>query len=61
MVYRQVTEQERYLISHLAAEGKSAPHIAAALCRHRSTIARELRRNRDTQGHYKPLIAPKWP
>ncbi len=57
MFYRQVTEQERYLISHLAAEGKSTLHIAGALRRHRSTIARELGRNRNTMGHYKPLIA----
>lgn len=57
MKYRQVTEEERYIISQ--ALGKKAPivQIAHTLGRSRSTIQREIKRNMDRKRHYKPLIA----
>jgi len=57
MKYQQVTEKERYFISRLLRAGKSVGEIVQATARHRSTIDREIKRNRDCQGHYKPLIA----
>ena len=46
MKYQQVTEKERYLLAFLKNSGRSVFQIAFALNRHRSTIYRELRRNR---------------
>ena len=57
MSYRQVTEKERYFICFLLGAGKSKTDIAKALGRTRSTIQREIKRNSDSRGHYKPLIA----
>lgn len=57
MNYRQVTENERYIISHLWTQGKSVLQIARETGRHRSTIAREIKRNRDSTGRYHPYIA----
>jgi len=57
MIYRQVTERERYFLTLLLSEGKSKTDIAKLMGRSRSTIQREIRRNQDRQGAYKPLIA----
>jgi transposase, IS30 family len=57
MSYRQVTERERYYISGALREGRSKAFIARALGRPRSTIQREILRNKDRRGHYKALIA----
>lgn len=57
MSYRQVTEFERYFISGALANGLSKTFIAQFLDRDRSTIHREIERNRDSRGHYKFLIA----
>lgn len=57
MSYRQVTERERYFISGALGKGLSKTFIAHALDRSRSTIQREINRNKDRRGHYKPLIA----
>jgi len=43
--YVQLTESERRAICRLRAAGKSQNQISKILCRHRSTINRELRRN----------------
>ena len=45
MKYRQLTLEERLLISHLLRQGFSYAEIARQIGRHRSTIARELERN----------------
>lgn len=57
MRYRQVTDQERYFISGALAKGHSKTFIARFLGRHRSTIHREIERNKDSKGHYKYWIA----
>jgi IS30 family transposase len=46
MKYRQVTERERYLLAYMKNSGRNVFQIAFALERHRSTIYRELKRNR---------------
>ena len=57
MKYRQVTEKERYFICNALSMGVSKTSIAHSLGRHRSTIMREITRNKDRKGHYKPLIS----
>ena len=46
MKYQQPTLEERVLISHLVKQGLNLSEIARQIGRHRSTISRELRRNR---------------
>lgn len=53
MNYRQVTCEERYLISQLKVAGKPIREIASLLGRHRSTLYRELKRNKAQDGTYK--------
>lgn len=57
MSFTQVTERERYFISTALVEGFTKTSIAYALNRSRSTIQREIKRNSDRRGHYKPFIA----
>ncbi len=57
MKYQQITENERYLIAHMATEGVSVSQISIKTRRHRSTISRELKRNNGIDCFYKPLIA----
>jgi len=57
MRYKQVTERERYYISLALSQGASQVSIAHHLNRSLSTIQREIKRNRDKKGDYKPLIA----
>jgi IS30 family transposase len=57
MSYLQVTERERYFISFALSRGVSKVSIARQLNRSRSTIQREIKRNRERNGYYKPLIA----
>ncbi len=58
MTYRQITLGERYKISALRQEGYGNAEIARGLGRHRSTISRELRRNRSPwDGGYRPSKA----
>lgn len=45
MAYRQLTAEEKYQIAALRQQGLTAPQIAVMLRRHRSTIAREVKRN----------------
>ena len=46
MKYQKLTLEERVLISHLLGQGLNPSAIASAIGRHRSTISRELNRNR---------------
>ena len=46
MKYQQLTLDERVLISYLVKQGLSQADVARTLGRHRSTISRELRRNK---------------
>jgi IS30 family transposase len=57
MRYKQVTERERYIISFALARGVSKVAIARELNRSRSTIQREISRNRLKNGFYKPYLA----
>lgn len=52
MKYKQLTRQERYLISVYKSIGFKIKKIANALGRHPSTIYRELNRNKDNRGYY---------
>lgn len=56
MPHTQLSVQERYVITHLHQAGYSDAMIARHLGRHRATVGRELRRNRDVFGvyHYDP-------
>ena len=56
--YHQITYEERYTLGLLRQEGLCAAAIARILGRHRSTIGRELRRNRTRHdGAYRPQLA----
>lgn len=57
MAYHQITSEERYTISTLRKQGYTAARIADYLGRHRSTIYREINRNRCNDGHYRPFKA----
>ena len=46
MTYHQLTQEERYAITAQLMCGRSQTQIAHLLGRDRSTISRELRRNR---------------
>src|SRR5690606_25881050 len=49
----QLTSAERYTIACLRRKHYSQAEIARVLGRNRSTISRELRRNRRDDGHYR--------
>ena len=58
MLYRQITSEERYMLSALKRQGLNQAEIARALGRHRSSISRELLRNRSAwDGGYRPFVA----
>ena len=58
MLYRQITFAERYTLGLLRRRGCSAAAIARLLHRHRSTIGREIQRNRaHSDGTYRPQLA----
>jgi transposase, IS30 family len=52
MNYTQLTREQRYQIYALMKEGHNQTQIAANLACHKSTISRELRRNRGLKGYY---------
>jgi len=61
MSYGQITAAERYTIAVLRQQGVPRSTIGALLGRHRSTIGRELRRNRTAHdGCYRPLVADSY-
>jgi IS30 family transposase len=57
MTYHQITSGERYMIAALRQQGCTIGEVARQLERHRSTIGRELTRNRSRDGGYRPTIA----
>ncbi len=58
MTYRQITHEERYTLGLLRRQGFSPAAIARILSRHRSTILREVQRNRAaSDGTYRPQLA----
>lgn len=58
MSYRQITYAERYTLGLLRQRGLSAAAIARVLGRHRSTVIREVQRNRTHHdGSYRPQLA----
>ena len=59
MHYHQLTPDERYALAGCRLEGVGPSAIAVRLERHRSTIWRELRRNRSADGGYRPVIAER--
>ena len=54
--YTQLTREERYQISALKAAGHNQVDIAKVIGRHKSTVSRELTRNRGLRG-YRPKQA----
>ncbi len=54
MPYTHLTPTERGQLHALCKEGKFQTYMAACLGRHRSTISRELRRNRASHGYDAP-------
>ena len=56
MNYKQLAREQRYQIYALMKEGHNQTQIAANLACHKSTISRELRRNRGLKG-YRPYQA----
>jgi len=58
MTYHQITFAERYTLGLLRQRGASPAAIAHLLGRHRSTISREVRRNRaHSDATYRPQLA----
>ena len=59
MKYHQITSEERYTVSTLRKQGYNIDKIARYLGRHRSSIYREIKRNRCNDGPYRPFKANK--
>jgi IS30 family transposase len=58
MMYCQITYAERYSVAVLRQRGLKPAAIARVLQRHRSSISRELQRNRShSDGSYRPELA----
>jgi len=55
--YHQITEKERYIISHLRRQRFTPSQIARQIGRHRSSITREFKRNCNRAGVYRPSKA----
>jgi IS30 family transposase len=55
--YNQITEKERYIISHLRRQRYTPSQIARQIGRHRSSITREFKRNCNRAGVYRPSKA----
>ena len=61
MSYHQITAAERYTIAVLRQQGLPRAAIAQVLGRHRSSVGRELHRNRTAHdGCYRPLVADSY-
>jgi IS30 family transposase len=58
MKYTQLTQEERYQISALLKAGHNQTEIGMILGRHKSTISREVRRNKGFRG-YRPKQAQR--
>jgi len=57
MKYTQLTEKERYHLELLIQEYSTQKMVAEMLGRSRSTISRELKRNKDSDGRYYSVLA----
>jgi transposase, IS30 family len=57
--YRQLTQEQRYQIYALKKTGHSRTEIAEVIGVHKSTVSRELKRNRGQRG-YRPQQAHGW-
>ena len=57
--YNQLTGKERYSIEILIQEGYCQKEIAERMCRHKSTISRELKRNKNPGCCYSSELAIK--
>jgi IS30 family transposase len=55
--YKQLSYEERMNLAHLKQSGLSIGQIALKLCRSKSTLSRELRRNQAPPGQYWPDTA----
>jgi len=51
MAYTQLAQEQRYQISALLKTGHSQTEIATVIGVKKTTVSRELRRNRGQQGH----------
>ena len=61
MTYRQITSEQRYMLAALRKQGLRAAEIARQLGCHRSTIGRELKRNRTPwDGRYRSAKAQEF-
>lgn len=56
---RYLSLEERMAIADLRREGQGVREIAAAIGRSPATVSRELRRNADAAGRYRPHIADR--
>ena len=56
MVYTQLTQEQRYQIYALLKMGHNQTEIATVIGKHKSTVSRELRRNKGLRG-YRPKQA----
>ena len=57
--YTHISQEQRYTISKFLIENYSYSKISKILGIDKSTVSREVRRNRDKKGNYKPRIANK--
>ena len=55
--YRHLDRSERDRIAELKARGLGVTAIAEAICRNKSTVSRELKRNALADGAYRPIFA----
>ena len=60
MGYRHLTIDERENILKMRSEQKNMTHIAELIGRDKGTISRELSRNRNSIGEYKPHLAQRY-
>lgn len=61
MTYRQITAAERYTLRVLQVQELCPAAIARALGRHRSTMTREIARNRArSSGYYRPELGERY-
>lgn len=57
MNYQQITSQERYILSKLLTQGFSVAYIAEIIGKNKSSLYRELERNRCKDGRYRVFKA----
>jgi IS30 family transposase len=57
MNYQHLSQEERYTITALLKTGLSQTQVAKQIGRHKSTLSRELSRNRRPTGYYTPSVA----